>query len=113
MPSEKFYFDVTGDGLTVFLGPSEARLMELAWAAPQLTVKSALLHLGDTGGTAYTTVSTLLNRLTEKKLLTRHKDGRNFVYAAAVGREEFVRSRVITVQDCMKRNFGAPNTWRS
>ncbi len=107
MSSEKFHFDVTGEGLTVFLGPSEARLMELAWAVPRLTVKSALIHLGDTGGTAYTTVSTLLNRLTDKRLLTRHKDGRNFVYEAAIGREEFLRSRLDSVLNCLKRNFGA------
>ena len=107
MSAEKFHFDVTGDGLTVFLGPSEARLMELAWAVPRLTVKSALIHLGDTSGTAYTTVSTLLNRLTEKRLLIRHKDGRNFVYEAAISRDEFLKSRLAAVRDCLKRNFGA------
>jgi predicted transcriptional regulator len=100
-----FYFDVNGNGPTVFLGPSEARLMEVAWTQSSLTVKSALFHLGETSGTAYTTVSTLLNRLREKGLLSRRKKGRNFVYEATIGREEFIRTRVAAVQVCLKRNF--------
>jgi predicted transcriptional regulator len=108
MSAEKFYFDVHGVGPTVFLGPSEARLMELAWTQPSVTVKSALFHLGETSGTAYTTVSTLLTRLAEKGLLSRHKEGRNFSYRAVVGREEFLHTRVAAVRDCLRRNFSTP-----
>ena len=63
MPGSSFYFDPTATGLAVFLGPTEARLMELAWARRRLTVKSALTRLGPDGQLAYTTVSTILNRL--------------------------------------------------
>jgi predicted transcriptional regulator len=38
---------------------------------------------------AYTTLMTTLDRLYKKKLLERHKDGRAFVYSAALSREEF------------------------
>ena len=108
MSAEKFYFDVHGDGPAVFLGPSEARLMELAWKYASLTVKSALFHLGESSGTAYTTVSTLLTRLTEKGLLAREKAGRNFSYRATIGREEFLRTRVEAVRECLRRNFEPP-----
>jgi predicted transcriptional regulator len=110
MSAVSFYFDIHGDGPTVFLGPSEARLMEVAWTQTNVTVKSALFHLGETSGTAYTTVSTLLNRLTEKGLLARRKKGRNFVYEATISREEFIRTRVAAVRECLKRNFaGQPS----
>ena len=38
---------------------------------------------------AYTTLMTTLDRLYKKKLLERRKDGRAFLYAPAVSREEF------------------------
>ena len=40
---------------------------------------------------AYTTLMTTLDRLYKKKLLDRRKDGRAFLYAPAVSREEFER----------------------
>ena len=98
MESGSFYFDVAARGLGVFLGPTEARLMELAWERPSLTVKSASIHLGSENARAYTTVMTILNRLTEKGLLRRTKDGRNYVYRAVVGREVFIADRVARVQ---------------
>jgi len=110
MSAEKFYFDVHWIGPTVFLGPSEARLMELAWTQPSVTVKSALYHLGETSGTAYTTVSTLLTRLADKGLLSRHKEGRSFSYRATVDREEFLRTRVAEVKECLQRNFHTPKS---
>ena len=40
---------------------------------------------------AYTTLMTTLDRLYKKKLLERRKDGRAFMYAAVVSREELDR----------------------
>ncbi|MEW5795555.1 MAG: BlaI/MecI/CopY family transcriptional regulator [Candidatus Zixiibacteriota bacterium] len=105
MTAEPFYFDITGEGIGVFMGPTEARLMELAWRHQSLTVKSALALLEPNQTAAYTTVMTVLNRLVQKGLLLRDKDGRNFVYRPAVDREQFIRSRVGQVEDCLTRNF--------
>lgn len=103
--SNSFYFDPDGSGLTVFLGPTEARLMELAWKHRALTVKKAVYHLGGVEKQAYTTVMTIMSRLAEKGILRRRKVGRSFVYEPAIDREAFVRSRVKAVSDCLKRNF--------
>ena len=105
MLAEPFYFDVRGQGSAVFLGPTEARLMELAWKHPELTVKAVLFHLGPTPGLAYTTVMTIMNRLVEKGLLTRTRTGRSFVYQAATERDTFLRGRVSQVLDCLRGNF--------
>ena len=105
MPRGAFYFDPDGRGLEVFLGPTETRLMELAWKHGQLTVKKALFHLGDKNPPAYTTVMTVLSRLAEKGLLAREKDGRTFVYRPGLDRAAFIKERVRRVRDCLKRNF--------
>lgn len=105
MAEGSFYFDVDGQGMSVFLGPTESRLMEIAWQHPDLSVKKALFHLGPEPATAYTTVMTVLNRLVDKGLLERRREGRNFVYRAAIGRDEFIRSRIDRIRNCLKTNF--------
>lgn len=90
----------------MFLGPTESRLMELAWRHGRLTVKQALMLLGTEKGTpAYSTISTILSRLTERGILRAEKQGRYFVYTPVPTRAEFVRLRVAQVRDCLTRNF--------
>ena len=67
------------------LGALERQVMELAWAHPELSVREAHDRLG--GQVAYTTLMTTFDRLYKKRLLTRRKAGRAFVYAAALTRE--------------------------
>jgi predicted transcriptional regulator len=105
MRKQSFYFDPDATGVAVFLGPTEARLMNLAWEKGPLTVKKALFHLGSKNERAYTTVMTVLGRLAEKGLLKKTKEGRLFVYEPATGKDEFVTERLRTIDDCLKRNF--------
>jgi predicted transcriptional regulator len=106
MSASSFYFDPDARGLSVFLGPTETILMELAWKHEELSVKSALYYLGKGSNLAYTTVMTVLNRLTEKGLLARAKEGRYFVYHPAVDRADFIEGRVRIVEACIRDNFG-------
>ncbi len=110
MDHDTYYVNIRSQGVAIFLGPTEARLMELAWTKPSLTVKSALFHLGPDTTPAYTTVMTVLNRLVEKGLLLRTRDGRNFVYRAAIDRESFITGRIRQVLNCIKSNF--PRTFQ-
>jgi predicted transcriptional regulator len=105
MPSRAFYFDPTAEGAAVFMGPTEARLMEIAWSKESLTVKQALFHLGESNRLAYTTVMTVLSRLADKQFLSREKAGRTFVYRPTVNKETFLKTRVGTVSDCLAKNF--------
>jgi predicted transcriptional regulator len=74
--------EVLGGGL----GALEHRVMEFLWDAHEARVRDVCDHLGAT--VAYTTVMTTLDRLFKKRLLTRRKEGRAFVYAAAASRAE-------------------------
>ncbi|HOP06163.1 MAG TPA: BlaI/MecI/CopY family transcriptional regulator [candidate division Zixibacteria bacterium] len=105
MSRPSFYFDPDGRGLEVFLGRIEARLMELAFERGELTVKQALAVWPEKPSPAYTTVMTVLVRLTRKGLLERKKRSRSFVYAPKVTRNEFLRDRVNRIRTCLKANF--------
>ena len=69
------------------LGPLELDLLNRVWECGELSVREAHEAIGDC--LAYTTVMTTLDRLYKKGLLNRRKDGRAFVYAAAITRERF------------------------
>lgn len=105
MSDRSLYFDVGASGSAVFLGSIESTLMELAWRQGDLTVKRALALLGPESDLAYTTVMTVLNRLTAKGLLRREKDGRLFRYHPAVSRQQFLSERVGRILDCLSENF--------
>lgn len=69
------------------LGKLERQVLDEAWKRSELSVRDVYLAFDEQ--IAYTTLMTTLDRLYKKKLLERHKDGRAFVYSAALSREEF------------------------
>ena len=69
------------------LGKLEREVLNEAWRRGEVTVRDVYLEFGES--IAYTTLMTTLDRLFKKKLLTRHKDGRAFVYLPAVSQSEF------------------------
>lgn len=78
------------------LGKLEREVLEQVWKRGEVSVRDIYLAFAET--IAYTTVMTTLDRLYKKRLLERRKDGRAFLYCAAVSREEFengVREDVI------------------
>lgn len=103
---KSFYFDPEGKGIGVFLGPTESRLMELAWKSSNLTVKKALFQLGGENRLAYTTVMTVLGNLAAKGLLKKEKNGRLFSYSPVVDKKRFIKERLQTIDKCIKSNFG-------
>ena len=101
----RFYFEPSEKGTAVFLGPTEARLMDLVWEKKSLTVKTALYSLGTEDEPAYTTVMPVLGRLADKGWLLRGKRGRGFVYKPAADKSTFPRQRFQVVDDGVKGNF--------
>lgn len=86
------------------LGPLEAEVMRVLWdkGAP---AQVADVHetLQATREIAYTTVMTVMTRLTGRGLLRRAKEGRAYVYTPAVRREELAGS---TLQEWAQRYWG-------
>src|SRR5437773_1657828 len=69
------------------LGKLEREVLEQTWRRGEVTVRE--IYLAFEERIAYTTLMTTLDRLYKKQILARHKDGRAFLYAPAVSREEF------------------------
>lgn len=101
--SPGFYFNPDEQDLEVFLGPTEAKLMEIAWKKKDITVKKAMFFLGDKNKLAYTTVMTVLARLADKGLLKRKKINREFNYQPALSREKFIKERLKKINSCLKQ----------
>jgi predicted transcriptional regulator len=71
------------------LGKLERQVMEETWRIGEVSVRD--IHRAFDEQIAYTTLMTTLDRLFKKKLLERRKDGRAFVYAALVSRDDLDR----------------------
>jgi predicted transcriptional regulator len=71
------------------LGKLERAVMEEVWSRGRVSVGE--LHRAFGERTAYTTWMTTLDRLYKKGLLVREKEGRAYIYAPRVTREEFDR----------------------
>jgi BlaI family transcriptional regulator, penicillinase repressor len=78
---------MAASGERSLLGPLETEVMGVVWAAQgAMTVRAVLdeLNRERRQPLAYTTVMTVMARLAEKEVLRRSKDGRGYVYEAAV-----------------------------
>lgn len=77
-----------GDDVEKLLGPLEAEVMRALWSAGEpLTVRELLgtLNDGRPQRLAYTTVMTVMSRLTDKGALRRHRRGRGYAYQPTAG----------------------------
>jgi predicted transcriptional regulator len=91
------------------LGPLERSVMEFIWDDKgEVTVRDVLM--GWKGKSlAYTTLMTVLDRLQHKKLLSRRRVGRAYVYREAVAREEYLAGLMGSVLGELRRSAnGAP-----
>ncbi|MDP8970944.1 MAG: BlaI/MecI/CopY family transcriptional regulator [Actinomycetota bacterium] len=81
------------------LGSLEAKIMQVVWDRPEdyLSVRQTLPLLN--GDPAYTTVMTVMNRLYEKGLLRRRREGRAWAYRPALSREAYAAS---TMSDALR-----------
>lgn len=72
-----------------FLGSLESRVMDRLWSRGRATVRDVVGDLAPKRPLAYTTVMTIMTRLHDKGLLRRSRDGKTYVYAPALSREQF------------------------
>jgi predicted transcriptional regulator len=87
------------------LGALEREVMAIAWEQDEISVRDVCTRMS--AAAAYTTVMTTMDRLFKKRLLSRRKVGRAFVYRAAATRKE-LEGAVATelVQSLLQRPGG-------
>jgi len=98
-------FRLRAIGLERVLGELEASIMEALWAAGEASVQEACEALGPEHN--YKTVMTVMNRLVEKRLLTRRRVSRAFLYSPLEDRQTFLDRVSHGVAAGLVRDFGA------
>lgn len=82
------------------LGDLERAVMDHLWSAPQpQTVRQVHAALSAERDLAYTTVMTVLQRLTKKHLVAQLRDDRAHRYVAEHGRDELVAGLMVDALD--------------
>jgi predicted transcriptional regulator len=92
-------------GVALRLHDLEAATMEVVWRRKlaDFTVSDVLKVLQKDRDIAYTTVMTTLGRLHDKGLLVRKRDGKRYLYAPLLTREQFLEN---TAQEVLDRAVG-------
>ena len=82
--------------------PLELECLKVLWTLGERNVKDVQQALAGSRSLAYTTVMTVLDRLTRKGGVARRKVGRSFVYVPVLSRSVLRR---LAVQDLLDRYF--------
>lgn len=78
------------------LGELETRVMDVLWHTPgPLSVRQVHDTLSDEKELAYTTVMTVLDRLAKKSIVSRSREGRQWLYRPARRREDLVAEQML------------------
>ena len=80
------------------LGPLEAEIMHLAWKrSGPVTVREVVDSVGARHNLAYTTVATVMERLSNKGFLVRRKAGSAYSYEPRMSRDDYSAALVRSV----------------
>lgn len=87
-----FSFKPGHKGIRKVLGALEAAIMECLWKRENATVRDVYECLSRDRKIAYTTVMTVMGRLSDKGLLEKAKEGNAYIYSAKVSSDDFNES---------------------
>jgi len=85
-------FRLNRSGMGRIFGDLEKSIMEILWEHNKgITGREIFDIMKNKKGVAFTTVLTVLERLSKKGLIKRTKKDRLFIYRPAISRDEFIR----------------------
>ncbi len=88
------------------LTQTELELINILWKINEGTVNEVLEHLPKNRDLAYTSVSTILRILEQKKILKTRKEGRGHIYIPLISKQEY---EARTIKDVVEKVFdGTP-----
>ncbi len=105
----KLAFRPDRQGMQKLLGELEAEVMEVVWERGACTARTVHEHFRQTNRSlAYSTVKTVLERLSEKHLLLRSKVEHAYVYRPAFSKAEFTNQAMQRIVDSLLDSFAEP-----
>lgn len=93
-------------GVRKALGDLEADIMELMWQRDIASVREIHEALGRDRDIAYTTVMTVMGRLSDKGILQKERDGKHYLYKPALTKEEFSQTMFSSVVSGFTSDLG-------
>lgn len=94
-------------GVRKALGDLEADIMELVWQKDLCSVREIFELLEADREIAYTTVMTVMSRLSDKGILKKEREGKQYLYAPAVSKDEFSQTMFSSVLKGFKADLGS------
>ncbi len=91
---------------TYNLGPLEQEIMNCVWRSKEVSVKDVHSCLKKSRKIAYTTVMTIMTRLTKKGFLTRKKVGKAYLYTPKNTKEKVAKGMVKRIIDSLVNQYG-------
>ena len=101
IPVQAFRLDQ--QGLMRLFGELEARIMDIMWNQEEATIQDVCDRLGEVH---YLTVTTVMNRLVYKQVLSRRRVGKTYFYRAVHSREAFLQHVSQQVVQSLVKDFG-------
>lgn len=98
------------EGLNVFFGPLEAKIMDLLWKKGSYSAKEMQQKLSEETPISFNAVMTVMNRLAEKGYLNKQKRGtgrdRVSVFTPVQEKEQFIMEQTKTITHGLMNEFG-------
>lgn len=86
----KFSFSPFKEGLDQVFGKLEKQIMETLWIRGESSVRDILEELNNSRSYTYSTLITVMNRLSNKELLEKNKVGKTFFYKPTYTKAELL-----------------------
>lgn len=87
-------------------GNLEQEIMNILWDKTAGLRPNEVQHLLK-DGLAYTTVNTILQRLCQKKILTRKKEGNTFIYSPKLSKEQYAKQTLQGLYQGILESYGS------
>lgn len=72
----------------------EADIMNIVWQHKKITVRDVHETMMEDGYIPYTTIMAAMNNMAQKGLLKQNRDGKAFIYAAAISRDKIAKRMI-------------------
>lgn len=90
---------------TELLGCLEQKIMNILWAS-SVGLKPGEVQKKLDNCYAYTTVMTVLKRMADKNLVSRHLSGKVFYYSPVDNKEKFIKNNLSGIYDNLVKSYG-------
>jgi len=99
-------FNYSGEGLSRFFGPLEAKILELLWEGEELSIKEVQQRLEAEKKVNFNTVMTVMKRLVDKGVLQKRTKGRTSFFKPIQSRDEFFEAQSKKLTENLLDEFG-------